>query len=82
MLPALSLSGRGGSAVVNNGLGHFSFIALYLPPKPSGRREATPWHKMLDALYKWTDVSSNTLHAGVNDGFTRPIGTTTRRRTT
>ena len=35
--------------------GHFCFIVLYLPPKPSGRGEATPWRKTLDALYKWTD---------------------------
>ena len=30
-------------------------IVLHLPPKPSGRGEATPWRKTLDALYKWTD---------------------------
>ena len=48
-------SGRCGAAVVKNGLGHFCFIVLYLPPKPSGRGEATPWQKTLDAVYKWTD---------------------------
>ena len=37
------------------GLGHFCFIVLYLPLKPSGRGDATPWRKTLDALYKWTD---------------------------
>ena len=36
-VPLLPLSGRCGSAVVKNGLGHFCFIVLYLPPKPSGR---------------------------------------------
>ena len=36
-------------------LGHFGFIVLYLPPKPSGRGEATPWRNTLDAVYKWTD---------------------------
>ena len=38
---------RGG---FKNGLGHFCFIVLYLPPKPSGRGEATPWRKTLDML--------------------------------
>ena len=52
--PPLPLSGRCGAAVVENGLGHFCFIVLYLPPKPSGRCEATPWRKTLDAVYKWT----------------------------
>ena len=28
---------------------------MYLPPKPSGRGEATPWRKRLDAVFKWTD---------------------------
>ena len=31
------------------------FVVLYLPPKPSGRGEATPWRKTLDAVYRWTD---------------------------
>ena len=53
--PPLPLSGRCGAAVVKHGLGHFCFIVLYLPPKPSGRGEATPWRKTLDAVYKWTD---------------------------
>ena len=53
--PPLPLSGRCGAAVVKNGLGHFCFIVLYLPPKPSGRGEATPWRKTLDAVYKCTD---------------------------
>ena len=53
--PPLPLSGRCGDAVVKNGLGHFCFIVLPLLPKPSGRGEATPWRKTLDALYKWTD---------------------------
>ena len=33
----------------------FLFHCLYLPPKPSGRGEATPWRKTLDAVHKWTD---------------------------
>ena len=41
--------------MVKNGLGHFCYIVLYLPPKPSGRGEATPWRKTLDAICKWTD---------------------------
>ena len=53
--PLLPLSGRCGAAVVKNDLGHFCFIVLYLPPKPSGRGEATPWRKTLDAVKKWTD---------------------------
>ena len=48
---------RGGK----NGLGHFCFIILYVPPKPSGRGEATPWRKTLDAVYKWTDGSLMSL---------------------
>ena len=53
--PPLSPSGRCGAAVVINGLGHFCFVVLYLLPKPSGRGEATPWIKTLDAVFKWTD---------------------------
>ena len=48
---------RGGK----NGLGHFCFIVLYVPPKPSGRGEATPWRKTLDAVYKWADGSLMSL---------------------
>ena len=40
---SLSLSGRCGAAVVKIGLGSFCFVVLYLPPKPCGRGEATPW---------------------------------------
>ena len=53
--PPLPLSGRCGAAVVKNGLGHFCFIVHHLHPKPSGKGEATPWRKTLDAVYKWTD---------------------------
>ena len=55
MLPAppveRAMRCRGGK----KGLGHFSFIVLYFPPKPPGRGEATPRRKTLDAVYKWTD---------------------------
>ena len=54
--PPLPLSGRCGAVVVKNGLGHFCFIVLYLPP-PS-HLEGVKQHlggKRLDAVYKWTD---------------------------
>ena len=53
--PPLSLSGRCGAAVIKNGLGHFCYTVLYLPPKPSRGGEATPWRKTPDATFKWTD---------------------------
>ena len=61
MLPATPVERtmwcRGGKKRSWTLLFHFSPLA----PKPSGRGEATPWRKTLDAVFKWTDGSLMSL---------------------